>query len=95
MPQDHSLLDAPNVLKAETVKLLMREPLRVQKIADRWASGSPKKVRQFEASGTLFPKLREQAQLEAEMISDAKMGGRFSDVPDSEILAMYEIPLLP
>lgn len=35
---DHSLLHA-YLFKPETVKLLLREPLRVQQVADRWVSG--------------------------------------------------------
>lgn len=91
---NHSLLNARR-FKPETVKVLLRENLRVQKIADRWASGSPKKVKQLEASGQLLPRLKEQADLENEAISNARVGGAMSDVPDSEILALHEIPALP
>lgn len=93
--RDRGLLNAPDVLRPETVTAVLKEPLRVQQIADRWASGSPKKVKQFEANGTLLQKLRAQAQLENEVISKARVGGAMSDVPDSEILALAEIPPLP
>jgi hypothetical protein len=74
---------------------VLGESLRVQQIADRWASGSPKKVKAMEASGTLLARLKEQADLENETISNARVGGAMSDVPDSEILALNEIPQLP
>ena len=95
MPQDHSLLSAPRVLKPATVKAVLAASPRVQQIADRWASGSPKKVKSMEAAGTLLPRLKEQAELETSTIVDARMGGAMSDTPDSEILALHEIPQLP
>jgi len=95
VPQDHSLLSAPHVLKPATLKDVLRQSLRVQQIADRWASGSPKKVKSMEAAGTLLPRLREQAELETSTIVDARIGGRMSDTPDSEILALHDIPQLP
>ncbi|HXF65631.1 MAG TPA: hypothetical protein VNK67_02885 [Burkholderiales bacterium] len=91
---DHSLMYAKR-FKPETVKAVLQESLRVQQIADRWVSGAPKKVKAMEAEGTLLQRLREQAELENQTIADAQVGGRIMDVPDSEILAMYEIPLLP
>jgi hypothetical protein len=95
MANNHSLLELPSVVKPATVKAVLAESLRVQQIADRWASGSPKKVKAMEADKTLLPRLREQAQLESQTIADARVGGAMSDTPDSEILAMNEIPLLP
>lgn len=90
----HSLLVAHKVLKPATVKSLLAESLRAQLIADRWASASPKKVREMERDGTLLPRLREQANVENRTIVDARTGGAMSDVPDSEILALNDIPLL-
>ena len=95
MPQDNSLLDAPRVLKPATVKAVLAESLRAQQIADRWAAGAPHAVRDMEADGTLLSRIKEQADLESQTISDARIGGAYSDTPDSEILAMYEVPLLP
>jgi len=92
---DNSLLNAPKVLKSATVKAMQGQPLRVQQIADRWASGSPTKVRALEANGVLLPRLKEQAALEGKVLADARMSGAFSDVPDHEILAMNEIGALP
>lgn len=89
-------LDLPRVVKAETVRMIEQNlSLRGWQIADRWALGSPKKVKRMEAAGTLIPRLKEQQKLEAGIISDARVAGRMSDTPDSEILAMHEIPLLP
>jgi hypothetical protein len=68
---------------------------RAWQIAHRWAAGAPGKVKGMEADGTLLERLREQAELEAQTIADARVGGAMSDVPDSEVLALYDIPLLP
>jgi len=95
-PDTRFWLDLPRVVKPETVRAI--EKLlgqRAWQIADRWAAGAPEKVKEMEADGTLLERLREQAKLEAETISDARVGGAFSDVPDSEILAMHEIGPLP
>ena len=94
MPQDNSLMYASR-FKPETVKAILAEPLRVQQVADRWASGSPKKVKAMEAAGTLLARLKEQAELETSTLADARMGGAMSDAPDSEILALHQIPQLP
>lgn len=95
MSQDHSLLNAPKVLKPATVKALQGQPLRVQQIVDRWASGSPTKAKSLEANGKLLERAKEQANLEGKVLADARMSGAFSDVPDHEILAMNEVdPLL-
>jgi hypothetical protein len=92
---DHSLLHAPKVLKPETVKSLAGKPLRVQQIADRWASGSPTKMKALEANGSLLERLKEQSDVEGKVLADARVGGAMSDVPDHEILAMNEVePLL-
>ena len=86
----------PNVVAPETVRAVVKNlSLRGWQIAERWASGSPKKVKQMEAAGSLISKLKEQQRLELETISDARVSGRMSDVPDSEILAQHEIHLLP
>jgi hypothetical protein len=95
-PDTRFWLDLPRVVKPETVRAIEKQlGQRAWQIADRWAAGAPEKVKEMEADGTLLERLREQAKLEAETISDARVGGAFSDVPDSEILAMYEIGPLP
>jgi len=82
--------------KQETLKAIFAGgSVRVRQVADRWASGSPKKVKEMEAAGTLLPRLKEQAELENSTISDARVGGAMNDTPDSEILALYDIPALP
>jgi hypothetical protein len=89
-------LDLPRVVRPDTLKAIEQNlSLHGWQIADRWAAGARGMVRQMEADGTLMPRLKEQADLEAETISDARISGRFHDVPDSELLAMYEIPALP
>jgi len=82
-------------VKLATVRALQSQPLRVQQIADRWASGSKEQVWVLEARGQLLERLKEQAALEGKVLADARMSGAFSDVPDHEILAMNEIEALP
>ncbi len=55
----------------------------------------PAKMRQMEADGTLVQMLLKQQTLEVETISEARAVGIQLDTPDSEILQMYEIRLLP
>jgi hypothetical protein len=95
-PDTRFWLDLPRLAKAETIRAIEKQlGQRAWQIADRWAAGAPEKVKEMEADGTLLERLREQTKLEAETISDARVGGAFSDVPDSEILALHEIPQLP
>ena len=84
-----------HVLKPATVKMLQGQPLRMQQIADRWASGSPAKVKALEANGQLLDRLKERAALENQTLADAKAGGAMNDTPDSEILALNGVDSLP
>ena len=93
--QTYRWLEFPNLVKRETVSAVERIGYRAPMIADRWALGSPKKVKAMEADGTLIEKIRAQHKLEIRTLSDARVAGRMADVPDSEILAMNEIPQLP
>lgn len=93
---DFQFLALPNVVAPATVQAALQNlSLRGWQIADRWALGSPKKVQRMEKAGSLIPMLKEQQKLEAQTVSDARVGGRMQDVPDSEILAQHEIPPLP
>lgn len=93
---DFQFLALPKVVAPETVIAALKNlSLRGWQIADRWALGAPATVKVMEKVGTLIPSLKEQQKLEAETISDARVGGRMQDLPDSEILALHEIPLLP
>jgi hypothetical protein len=95
-PNHYGMTSLPWIgVKLATVRALQRQPLRVQQIADRWASGSRTQVRALEAKGQLLERLKEQAALEGKVLADARMCGAFSDVPDHEILAMNEIEALP
>ena len=94
--QTYRWLEFPKVVKPETLRAVERiADYRVPSIADRWALGSPEKVRKMEADGTLIPRLKAQHKLEVRTLSDARVAGRMADVPDSEILAMHEVPQLP
>jgi hypothetical protein len=94
--EEFGWLDLPRVVRPETVAAIEKSlSLRGWQIADRWAAGAPAMVKRLEAEGTLLARLKEQADLEAEVIADARIGGRFQDVPDSELLAMNEMPALP
>lgn len=95
-PDTRRWLDFPRVVQPKTVRVIEKDlSLRGWQIADRWAAGAPDMVRAMEANGTLLPRLKEQADLEARTIADARVGGAYNDTPDSEILALYEIPQLP
>ena len=87
---------AARVVKPETLREITRMlGAPGWSIADRWALSVPIKMRQMEADGTLVPMLLKQETLEVETIVDARSEGIPMDTPDSEILAMNEIPLLP
>lgn len=91
--QKSAWLDLPHVVAPETVAAIEQNlGLRGWQVADRWAAGAPTMVKRMEADGTLLARLKEQTALEAETITDARVGGHFHDMPDSELLAMYEIP---
>jgi hypothetical protein len=92
---DHSLLAAPKVLKPASLKALRGQPMSVQNVVDRWASGSPTKVKALEAHGKLLERAKEQAAIERKVLADARASGAMSDVPDFEILQAAEIDLLP
>ena len=95
-PYTRRWLDFPRVVQPKTVRVIEKDlSLRGWQIADRWAAGTADRVRAMEADGTLLPRLKEQADLEARTIADARVGGAFQDVSDSEILALHEIPQLP
>jgi len=89
-------LNLPSVVRPDTLKAIEQNlSRRGWRIADRWAAGAPAMVRRMEAEGTLLARLKEQAALEAETIAKARASWPFSDTPDSELLAMYEIQVLP
>jgi len=95
-PNHYGMMSLPwSGVKLATVRALQSQPLRVQQIADRWASGSREQVRVLEAKGQLLERLKEQSALEGKVLADARLCGAFSDVPDHEILAMNEIEALP
>lgn len=94
--ENFQFLALPAVVAPETVTAVLKGlSLRGWQIADRWALGCPATVKQMESDGQLIPKLKKQQKLESEIICDARVAGRMSDAPDSEILAMHEISLLP
>lgn len=89
-------LALPKVVAPETVQAVVSKlSLRGWQIAERWAMGAPVTVKAMERSGNLISSLKEQQNLESDIISDARVSGRNQDVPDSEILALHEIQLLP
>jgi len=95
-PNHYGMMFLPwSGVKLATVRALQSQPLRVQQIADRWASGSREQVWVLEAKGQLIERLKEQSALEGKILADARMCGAFSDVPDHEILALNEIEALP
>lgn len=83
------------VVKPATLAKVQGLDLRSQSIADRWASTSPEAVKSLEVANQLFNRLREQSDLEAATISDARVAGKNSGVPDSDLLELAGIDLGP
>ena len=78
MPNDHSLMFVPSLLKPEMVKAIEAMDMTAQQIADRWVSGWAAETLAQEASGDLLPQLRAQAEKENEVYLQMQPGGRTS-----------------
>ncbi len=83
-----SLLNA-HLFKPETVAKIEAMGMYASRIADRWVGGWPKETKALEAAGQLLPALKEQASREAEIYSEARMGGENSHLADHELAEMY------
>lgn len=78
-------------LKPETAKQIESLGLVAWQIADRWLSGWREKTRALEKEGKLVGALREQAKREAEIYSDATIGGANSHLTRHEIAELYDL----
>jgi len=83
--------NAQNVLKPETLDAIVRLGNTAQTVAERWTSGWKKKVLAMEADGSLLPRLKEQAEREAEALSSAQVGGANNHLAKHEIMELYDI----
>ena len=91
MPNDHSLLFVPDLLKPETVAAIGSMGLTAQQIADRWASGWAAETLALEASGDLLPRLEAQAEKENEVYLQMQPGGPYNHLARHEAAAMFDL----
>lgn len=82
-------LNAPNVVRRETLDAVTRLGPYAEKVLDRWASGWPKATKALEQTGKLVFAVKEQASREAGIYSEARMGGENSHLADHEIAELY------
>lgn len=82
-------LHAPNVVSKETLRAATALGPTAEKVLDRWASGWPKQTKALEKSGRLLKALKSQAEREARIYGDARVGGENSHLADHEIAELY------
>lgn len=82
-------LNAPDVVTKETLRAATSLGPTAERILDRWASGWPKATKALERSGRLLDALRSQAEREARIYGDARVGGENSHLADHEIAQLY------
>jgi hypothetical protein len=92
--QDHSY-EFQTELKPETAKQVQALGPVAWQIADRWLSSWRRKTLALEKEGKLVGALREQAKREAEIYSDATVGGANSHLARHEVMEMYGISAAP
>jgi hypothetical protein len=88
--QDHSY-EFQTELKPVTAKQVQALGPVAWQIADRWLSGWRGKTLALEKEGKLVQALREQAKREAEIFSDATVGGANSHLARHEVMQLYDI----
>lgn len=80
-----------HVFKPATAKAIERMGPIAERVADRWAGGWPKATRDMDRTGRLVHAVKTQAKREAEIYSDARVGGKNSHLADHEIAEMYDL----
>lgn len=85
-----TLLNA-GILKPETETAISEIGPRAEQIADRWLGGWEKRTLELEANGDLLPRLQQQTETEASVISGARMSGQMSHMADHEIADLYDL----
>jgi len=88
--QDHSY-EFQTELRSETAKQIQLLGPVAWQVADRWLSGWRRRTLDLEKQGKLVEALREQAKREAEIYSEARIGGRNSHLADHEIAELYDL----
>lgn len=92
--QDHTY-EFQRELKPEIAKQVQALGPVAWQIADRWLCGWRARILALEKEGTLVGVLREQARREAEIFSDATVGGANSHLARHEVMQLYDISLGP
>ena len=77
------------ILKPQTEEEIEKLGPFAERVAERWVSGWKKRTLALEASGELLPYLKERAEREADVMSEARMGGENSHLADHEIAELY------
>src|SRR4030065_2944 len=75
----------------ETLDASVRMGSMAQTVAERWVSGWKKQVLAMEADGSLLTRIKDQADREAEVMSEARVGGALNHRADHEIAQMYDL----
>ena len=84
--------NAAGVLKAPTLRALeARMGHRFLPIVDGWAGSNPRKVKEWEADGSLLPKALEAQEQAQQAIEKAQQSGQDS-LPTHEIYQLYGGP---
>jgi len=76
------MLNAPDVLKSETLAKVSEMGHLAEQIADRWASGWKARVQKMDREGTFLERLASQVEREREVLAKSK---------DWEHLAQHEL----
>lgn len=81
------------ILKKSTEREIEKLGPFAEKVADRWAVLPADRTLELEASGELLPYLKSRAKREAEVMSEARMGGEMSHLADHEIAELCGISM--
>ncbi len=84
-----------HVFGRQTIEAIESLPLHAQRVADRWAAGWKDDSQALEVSGVLLDRLKVQADYEAAVLADARVGGENAHLTDHEILALYDVAPWP
>jgi hypothetical protein len=91
---DHSY-EFQTELKPETAKQIQALGAVAWQIADRWLGGWRGKTLALEKEGKLVGALQEQSKREADIYSDATVGGANNHLAHHEVMEMYGISAAP
>jgi len=86
------IVNAPDVLKPETLAKVSQMGRLAEQIADRWASGWPARVRKMEQEGTFLERLTIQVDQEREALARAQDWGHLAR---HELMELFDINPAP